>query len=390
MSVQAEGRGLIHKGDRTTTGGVVTSGVGNVMYVGEGVTQIKMIATCPACKKGQGEIIPLEAIAVFVDNIQAALHGDIVACDCSWGSNTLIASAGAMKFSQSNGQVYGFKPHASPQEMEATYQSVASSMGGRYSGTSSSLSAGQQAYDLAENEWNKDLQKQAKTYQWDTSQQENVSIAILTIEEANEYLDLLIKDTHGQLSTGKEYTGVGMGLKGAYEVAKELGGWGATAKAVNINGVMNIVVENYKPRYLDLGIRWQEATPQMLKIGHALNTVEGNISFLRGNIYVEAVFSGAVNAVDYMLHDEKTLGEVVGQFTADISKGVVAGVIAQGGTFILRAGLMFFALTPPTAILLGAFAIAVFAIGYEVSTLDEQYKFTDPMKRGMERLIDEN
>ncbi|MEF1286028.1 PAAR domain-containing protein, partial [Vibrio sp. M250220] len=132
MSVQAEGRGLIHKGDRTTTGGVVTSGVGNVMYVGEGVTQIKMIATCPACKKGQGEIIPLETIAVFVDNIQAALHGDIVACDCSWGSNTLIASAGAMKFSQSNGQVYGFKPHASPQEMEATYQSVASSMGGRY------------------------------------------------------------------------------------------------------------------------------------------------------------------------------------------------------------------------------------------------------------------
>ncbi|MCZ4295237.1 hypothetical protein [Vibrio sinaloensis] len=48
-----------------------------------------------------------------------------------------------------------------------------------------------------------------------------------------------------------------------------------------------------------------------------LATVEGNISFLRGNIYVEAVFSGAVNVVDYMLHDEKTLGEVVGQFTAD-------------------------------------------------------------------------
>ncbi|MBF4327415.1 hypothetical protein EAY16_19180, partial [Vibrio anguillarum] len=120
--------------------------------------------------------------------------------------------------------------------------------------------------------------------------------------------------------------------KGAYEVAKELGGWGATAKAVNINGVMNIVVENYKPRYLDLGIRWQEATPQMLKIGHALNTVQGNISFLRGNIFVEIVFSGAVNAVDYMLHDEKTLGEVVGQFTADISKGVVAGVLAQGFT----------------------------------------------------------
>lgn len=389
MSAQAEGRGLIHKGDKTTTGGVVTSGVGNVMFVGEGVTQIKMTATCPACKKGQGEIIPLEAIAVFVDNIQAALHGDIVACGCPWGSNTLIASAGAMKFSQSNGQVHGFKPHASPQEMEATYQSVASSMGGCYSGVSSSLSTGQQAYDLAENEWNKDLQKQAKKYQWDTSQQENVSIAILTIEEANEYLDLLIKDTHGQLSTGKDYTGVGMGLKGAYEVAKELGGWGATAKAVNINGVMNIVVENYKPRYLDLGIRWQEATPQMLKIGHALNTVEGNISFLRGNIYVEAVFSGAVNAVDYMLHDEKTLGEVVGQFTADISKGVVAGVIAQGVLLVARAGAGFvFGFSLPAAIGLGLFAYSAFKIGGYISDLDNQHQFTKPMKETVESLID--
>lgn len=246
------------------------------------------------------------------------------------------------------------------------------------------------AYSLTEKEWNDDLRRLAKEYQWDLSQQRNVSIAVLTIEEANEYLDLLVKDTHGQLSTGKDYTGVGMGLKGAYEVAKELGGWGATAKAVNINGVMNIVVESYKPRYLDLGIRWQEATPQMLKIGHALNTIQGNISFLRGNVFVEIVFSGAVNAVDYMLHDEKTLGEVVGQFTADISKGVVAGVIAQGATLLLKAGVTFFFAAPPTAIVLGFFAIAVFAIGNEISTLDEQYKFTEPMKKGVEKLIDEN
>ncbi|EJE4177285.1 hypothetical protein M3920_003043 [Vibrio parahaemolyticus] len=248
----------------------------------------------------------------------------------------------------------------------------------------------QQAYDLTKEEWNKDLQDQAKEYQWDTSQQENVSIAVLTVEEGNEYLDLLIKDSHGQLSNGKDYTGVGMGLKGAYEVAKELGGWGATAKAVNINGVMNIVVENYKPKYLDLGIRWQEATPQMLKIGHALNTVQGNVSFLKGNIYVELVFSGAVNAVDYILHDEKTLGEVVGQFTADISKGVVAGIIAQGATLVLRAGLILAFATPPTALLLGFFAISAFYIGKKVSEVDDKYRYTEPMKKEVERLIDEN
>ncbi|EIA3183383.1 hypothetical protein [Vibrio parahaemolyticus] len=246
----------------------------------------------------------------------------------------------------------------------------------------------QQAYDLTEKEWNDDLQKQAKEYQWDTSQQENVSIAVLTVEEGNEYLDLLIKDSHGQLSNGKDYTGVGMGLKGAYEVAKELGGWGATAKAVNINGVMNIVVENYKPQYLDLGIRWQEATPQMLKIGHALNTVQGNVRFLKGNIYVELVFSGAVNAVDYILHDEKTLGEVVGQFTADISKGIAAGVIAQGIT-ILGVATLSTALVVPTALTLGIFAVSAFIVGKEISKLDDQFKFTEPMKNQVEKTIND-
>ncbi|EMP4396544.1 TPA: hypothetical protein ACN38F_001751 [Vibrio parahaemolyticus] len=247
----------------------------------------------------------------------------------------------------------------------------------------------QQAYDLTKVEWNKDLQDQAKEYQWDTSQQENVSIAVLTVEEANEYLDLLIKDTHGQLSTGKDYTGVGVGLKGAYEVAKELGGWGATAKAVNINGVMNIVVENYKPRYLDLGIRWQQATPKMLKIGHALNTVQGNVRFLRGNIYLEFVFSSAVNAVDYMLHDEKTLSEVVGQLTADVAKGVVAGVAAQGVLLVARAGAgILFGFSLPAAVGLGLFVYSAFKIGGYVSELDNKYKFTKPMKETVEALID--
>ncbi|WGW00121.1 PAAR domain-containing protein [Vibrio sp. YMD68] len=387
MSAQAEGRGLIHKGDKTTTGGVVTSGVGNVMFIGEGVTQTGMTATCPSCKKGQGEITPLKPIPVIVDGVQAALHGDIVACGCPYGSNTLIASPGAMSFTKgSDGNIHGFKPHANAQEMEASYQAMVDSVGGRYAGTPPT-NAAQQAYSFTEKEWNDDLQKQAKEYQWDTSQQENVSIAVLTIEEANEYLDLLIKDTHGQLSTGKDYTGVGMGLKGAYEVTKELGGWGATAKAVNINGVMNIVVENYKPRYLDLDIRWQEATPQMLKIGHALNTVQGNVSFLRGNVFVEIVFSGAVNSVDYMLHNEKTLGEVVGQFTADVAKGVVAGVIAQGAA-VLGVTALSAVFVVPTALTLGIFTVSAFIIGTQVSKLDEKYKYTEPMKKKVEKAID--
>ena len=48
-----------------------------------------------------------------------------------------------------------------------------------------------------------------------------------------------------------------------------------------------------------LGIRWKEATPKMLKIGQALNTVKGNIHFL--NIYVELVFSARSQCGDYLL-----------------------------------------------------------------------------------------
>lgn len=131
MSAVAEGRGLIHKGDKTTTGGVVTSGVGSVMFVGEGVTQTGMIATCRLCKKGQGKIVPLKVISVIVDGIQAALHGDIVACDCPYGTNTVIASAGAMSFSVKNGIVTGYKPFSSTEETVAAYSNVAAMAGAR-------------------------------------------------------------------------------------------------------------------------------------------------------------------------------------------------------------------------------------------------------------------
>ncbi|MHC5783016.1 hypothetical protein [Aliivibrio fischeri] len=134
-------------------------------------------------------------------------------------------------------------------------------------------SAAQQAYDFTGAEWNKSLQDDAKKYQWDVSEQQNVSLAILLIEEAEEYLEALQNDTHGVLGDKKDYYGLGSGLKDANDIAKDLGGYGATAKAVSINGTMHIVIENYKPRYLDSGIRWQQATPQMLKMGYALNTV---------------------------------------------------------------------------------------------------------------------
>ena len=135
MSANVESRGLIHQGDMTTTGGVVTQGVGNIMFVGCGVTHIGMIATCPSCKKGQGPITPIASIPVLVDGVQAALHGDIVACGCPPGSNTLIASPTAMSFRNESGVVTGHRPFVSTADRNSVYSEVAAMAGGRYEST---------------------------------------------------------------------------------------------------------------------------------------------------------------------------------------------------------------------------------------------------------------
>lgn len=191
------------------------------------------------------------------------------------------------------------------------------------------------------------------------------------------------------MSEGKNYTGLAMGIKSAHSLGKTLNSYGATARAVVINGVDHIVIENYKPKYLDLGTRWQRSTPQMLKMGLGLNTFYGNAHFFKANIIVEIAFSGAVNAADYMMNDEVTLREVVKRFSADVAKGVATGVIAQG-TVVFGSGVAAMAgFYIPVAGQVALFAFACFGIGYLVSDLDNQYKYTDGMLNKIEKLIHE-
>ncbi len=90
-----------------------------------------------------------------------------------------------------------------------------------------------------------------------------------------------------------------------------------------------------------------------------------------------------------MFHDVKTLGEVVGQFSADIAKGIVAGVIAQGGLLVSRAAFGFLlGFSLPMAIGLGLFVYSAFKVGGYTSDLDDTYRFTKPMKETIESLIE--
>lgn len=79
---------------------------------------------------------------------------------------------------------------------------------------------------------------------------------------------------------------------------------------------------------------------------------------------------------------------MVGQFTADISKGIAAGVIAQGIT-ILGVATLSTVLVVPTALTLGIFAVTAFIVGKEISKLDDQFKFTEPMKNQVEKTIND-
>lgn len=126
------GKGVINQGCKTTTGGVVLEGVGNVPLMSSPITTIGMEASCPDCRKGSGIIQPAAKINVFADGNQIALDGDIVACGYPTGSNKVIANPGAMTFAANkSGTIIGHQAFASKDQMDKAYEDVAAMVGGR-------------------------------------------------------------------------------------------------------------------------------------------------------------------------------------------------------------------------------------------------------------------
>lgn len=78
-------------GSQTSTGGVVIEGNDGVLFDGLVASSIGHKATCPACKKGVGEIVAVGARTVTLPAGLAARAGDYVACGCKLGSNVLVA-----------------------------------------------------------------------------------------------------------------------------------------------------------------------------------------------------------------------------------------------------------------------------------------------------------
>jgi len=77
-------------GSKTSTGGVVIEGNDDLLFDGLVASSVGHKATCPACKKGIGEIVAVGDRSVYLPAGPAARAGDYIACGCPPGSNTLV------------------------------------------------------------------------------------------------------------------------------------------------------------------------------------------------------------------------------------------------------------------------------------------------------------
>lgn len=213
------------------------------------------------------------------------------------------------------------------------------------------------------------------------------SIAVLSSEEAYEFLVNLYDDMGGKksLDDAKTY-GIGV-IKASYEsyrTAVGLGGLGVTAYTKNINGLDWVIVKNFRRHQQTLmkGNKWGAANPKVVKMGLGLKDIKGAARFVRFNVGVEFAFAAGINAVDFILNDETTLGDFVGNTSGDFIKGV----IALGGAAALTA-----AFVPASATFLVtsvAFIGASFAMGKTINAVDEAMGYTDEMKEAIKELID--
>ncbi|PRB77523.1 PAAR domain-containing protein [Pseudomonas sp. MYb185] len=78
-------------GSRTSTGGSVIEGNPGITFDGLVASSVGHKATCPACKKGIGEIIAVGPRTIVLPAGPAARAGDYIACGCPAGSNVLLA-----------------------------------------------------------------------------------------------------------------------------------------------------------------------------------------------------------------------------------------------------------------------------------------------------------
>nr|WP_042048276.1 type VI secretion system PAAR protein [Aeromonas simiae] len=209
-------------------------------------------------------------------------------------------------------------------------------------------------------------------------------IAVLSLEEAKELLQTLYSEMGGKdaLGTTKNYHDLVDGIKTATQTARGLGGIGVISYTKNIKGIDYVIIKNYRRHAQTLmkGNKWKASNPRVVQIGIGLNDVKGAARWVKVNAGIEVAFAVGVNAADYILRDEATLAEFIGNSSGDIIKGM---------TTLVTMSLVV-ATIPVSGILITGtlFAFGSFYMGTVLDDLDERYGFSKEIGNAMKRLVE--
>lgn len=359
MRSTCDGRGIVRKGDTTTTGGLVLEGVEGSFFVhdqGSAVAVKGHKVSCPACKRTG--VIAEGSTMLFVGDNQTgvALDGHIVACGCPYGSHRLIAKA-------SPGSV-GNDAYSSQ------YLSGASSMYTRASDTPV-----QPDYPVLRN-----TQDFPDENLRGMLSQNNQDVMLITISEAFEVLQswgwndtktVWVETT--QSDVGQVLVNYGVNGKDVVTtsmIISKLGSFGIKATVyINHKGTELIKLTGYpgirrvlnapvfalkNPKVVDLGIG---------KYGLGKSIIKG----ARLTFYVAAAY----RTIDFILNDETHLAQFIGPLATDVAKIGIASAISWGAGAAAVAYVPF--ISAPLVVVVGFGFLAAWGL----NKLDSKFGITD-------------
>jgi uncharacterized Zn-binding protein involved in type VI secretion/3D (Asp-Asp-Asp) domain-containing protein len=203
--------------------------------------------------------------------------------------------------------------------------------------------------------------------------QKAVDLAVMSLEEAEEFANNLWKEHNGKdtLDNAKKIWDGAANARDAYALSKGLGGMGVVAYTKVANGTEYVIIKGYKKHLKTLmrGHRWRANNPQVVQLGLGTKNMARNM--LRVGLVVDIIFAIAINAVDVFVHDEKTMEDFVGRSGADIAKGMIA---TGAGTVI---AVVATAVGLPLVVAGLSFAIVTLGASFLLDDVDSEYGISD-------------
>ncbi|MGD8230783.1 PAAR domain-containing protein [Vibrio sp. TRT 1302] len=376
---------FVMKGTPTSTGGVVLEGHESVLVAGKPGTSIYQMGSCrsgrPECK-GVGMIVPVSGKnnVNLPDGHQACVHGDRILCGCD--DNYILEPDHSLHIgvypdptleAKTQAQIQSAQRDAAARKAQSQQAFLASSSNESSRVKLHANNAYWPPYNPLAQEGEKQLEVEYIT--------PITSIAVLSLEEAQEmYASAGGKEL---IDNVRDYSGLSKGISEAYVTAKGLGGLGVKATTKIINGKEWIIIRDFRRHQQTLmkGNKWSANNPRVVQAGLGLNNLKGATRFVRFNAGIEIAFSMGVNTADFILRDEATLAEFVGNSAGDLVKGVMA----LGGAALITSAIF------PASVgvmITGMFYAGIsFYLGEKIDTVDEHYGFSNDLINKIEAYL---